>query len=369
MRLQSNPLVFLVALGLGSALFTEAASAQVTLRCGGGTVQTNGFVINAAGEVVFSENSIACNVNQNPGLPAPLALSITSPAANAQINVSAGPQNVSFAAQITNYTQSIDSCNVQVLPPGAGSPWPAVALTPNGNGAAAANIAFTQGIPGGTYNLRLSCQRTANGQQIVVSPVSRALTVVSTPPQTQCASNPIPNIFNNVIQRGFTDAYTGPPPPMTDFGEGGFGVLPNVTSNWRYWSLVNSYANGSLTGATLRTWKFRPTSGSFVQILKGSMGGAQIALSISECPGQFQGLAAACTSATGGLTWSTIPGDPIANRCKLDPTKDYYISTAQFDLNHLLATGQYRSTYGVCAGSSCSVEYVYQVQNKRHIQQ
>lgn len=360
MRLPALNLIFSAALAL---IVPNIVSAQVTLRCGGGTVQTNGFIINSQGEVVFSENSIACNVQQGSCLPDPLALSITAPAPGTSINVATQAQIVGFGAQITNYSADFDTCRVQVLPPG-GVAWTPITLTPNASGTASTNIQFNKGIAAGIYNMQLSCQRVANGQQIIVNPISRSLTVQSIGPIDQCDSNPIAAVFNPRIQKNFTDTYTGPPPPQTDPGEGGFGVQPNVTTNWRYWEHTNNYSNGTLTAATLRMWKFRPTAATRALLLKGNNGASQIAISISECPGQFEDLPSKCTGPTGSVQWSTNAGDSANTYCKLDPTKDYYVSTAQFDLNHLLSEGEYRSTYQVCAGSNCTVDYVYQVQNK-----
>lgn len=147
---------------IAGALLATAASLQaqgVTVRCGGGTVQTGGFTINQAGEVVFSEQSLACNVQQTGTcLPDPLQLSIGAPAAGTTIDVGTSAQTVQFSAQITNYSPTFDTCTLNVQP-APNTSWQAVTLQPNGSGAASTNVQFAQGAAAGTYSFQLSCSR------------------------------------------------------------------------------------------------------------------------------------------------------------------------------------------------------------------
>jgi hypothetical protein len=291
-------------------------------------------------------------------------LSITQPLEGHSINVSAQAQSVTFSAHLDNYTQGVDSCSVQVIPPN-GTAWPAVALSPV-NEVATTQLQFAQNAQAGSYTLRLSCNRQSNGQQVIVNPVNRSMTVISTQEPTACENFPIPAVFNPVIQQNFTNAYNGDPDGLPIAGSGGFGAQPNATTVWRYWDMDNVFSNNALTKSTLRVWKFRPTSATKAGPLKGNMGAsANIALSISECPGKFVDLPTKCTASSGSIYWSTNPADSATQFCKLDPTKDYYISAAQFDLSHLLSTNQYRSLYNVCAGTNCTSQNLYQVQNKK----
>lgn len=345
------------------ALSAVSAQASVVLRCGGGTVQTDGFIINAQGEVVFAENSIACNVQQT-GLPNPLALSITEPLAGASINVGDAAQNVQFVASITNYTAGVDVCAVTVQPPAPAAAWPAQVLTPVA-GVAIANLEFAQGLVSGSYNLQLSCDRTSNNQQVLVPSISRPLTVISTTQPTQCSTFPIPAIFQPVIQENFTTAYAPANPnfPLDPVpGSGGFGVQPNQATNFRYWGLSNRIVNNQLDRAELKTWRFRPPANTRMQIKKGNTGTAKIAASLSECPGQFTNLPTACRQLQGTIFWSTIASDAGNGWCVLDPNKDYFLSAAAIDLDQLLLNGQYVPSES-CAGSPCNVENLYQVQN------
>lgn len=354
-----------VVVAVASVLALSAVSAQasVVLRCGGGTVQTDGFIINAQGEVVFAENSIACNVQQT-GLPNPLALTIVDPAAGTTINVGDAAQNVQFFANIANYTAGVDVCRVTVQPPAPAASWPPITLAPVA-GVATANLEFAQGLVGGTYNLQLSCERVSNNQQVLVPSVSRQLTVISTVQPTQCSNFPIPAVFQPVIQENFTTAYTPANPsfPLDPLpGTGGFGVQPNQATNFRYWGLSNRILNSQLDRAELKTWRFRPPANTRMQIKKGNTGTAKIAASVSECPGQFTNLPTACRQLQGTIFWSTIPSDANNGWCVLDPAKDYYLSAAAIDLDQLLINGLYVPSES-CAGSPCNVENLYQVQN------
>lgn len=353
----------LFVLVAGISLHAGNGQAQgVTLRCGGGTVQTAGFVINNLGEVVFSENSIACNVVQT-GLPDPLALVITAPLAGASVNVSTGPQVVAFAGTITNYEASVDDCKVQVQPPAPGSPWPAVALAPNGAGVVNTNVNFAQGLAAGTYTFQLSCTREVNNQQVVVPSVSRGITVINQGGGNpdECESDPIPEIFSPIVQTNFAATFV-PDPGMVGtcnvYGTGGFGGLPNAPICARYHQTINRMSNNQFTQIGLKTYKFRPTVNTKVQLLWGNGSSPGVAVSISTCPGKFSGVPANCSS-TGNLTWAT---PPQAGWCQLDPTKDYYINYAHFDLPTFISNGNYVPVQ-TCAGNNCTVTERWKVQN------
>lgn len=352
-----------VVVAVASVLALSAATAQasVVLRCGGGTVQTDGFIINAQGEVVFAENSIACNVQQT-GLPNPLALSIVDPAAGTTINVGDAPQNVQFSANITNYTQGVDTCRVTVQPPAPSAAWPAVTLNPVA-GVATANIQFPQGLVAGQYNLQLACDRVSNNQQVLVPSVNRPITVQSSTAPIACTSFPIPSIFEMVSQANFTDPYVG---SFTDPGSGGFGVQPNQTSTWRYWGFQNRFVNNQLDRLQLKTWVFRPTANTRGLFYKGNIGTSTVALSISDCPGKFLEIPAQCRG-TGSIAWSTFASDtpPATNRCILDPTRDYIVSAATFNITTFVNSGG--TTYqpaSTCAGSPCTTSELYQVEHR-----
>lgn len=339
------------------ALSAVSAQASVVLRCGGGTVQTDGFIINAQGEVVFAENSIACNVQQT-GLPNPLALTIIDPQPGTTINVGDTAQNVQFSASITNYTPGVDTCRVTVQPPAPSAAWTPVTLNPVA-GVASANIEFPQGIVAGVYNLQLSCDRVSNNQQVLVPSVSRQITVQSTTAPIACTSFPIPSIFTPVSQANFTDPYLG---VWTEPGLGGFGVQPNQTSVWRYWGFENRFTNNQLSSLELKTWVFRPTANTRATILRGNTASSQVAVSLSDCPGKFVDLPPTCRSGGGSIQWSTVPGDDPAVRCILEPGRDYVLSASTFVLSTFLNTGAYQAV-SQCAGSPCTTLDVYQVQN------
>jgi len=354
---------FLLALVAGMSLHAGESHAQgVTLRCGGGTVQTAGFVINNLGEVVFSENSIACNVTQT-GLPDPLQLVITAPLPGASVNVSAAPQNVAFAGTITNYSPTVDACQVRVRPPAPGTPWSPVVLVPNG-GVVSTNIQFAQGLAAGIYIFELSCTRQVNGQQVVVPSVSTSITVINqggNPEPDECDSDPIPAIFGPVVQTNFNAPFVNDPGMFGTcnvFGTGGFGGAPNQNICARYHKNTNRLSNGQFTQIGLKTYKFRPTTNSKVTLLGGNGSSDAVAVSISACPGKFAGLPASCTG-TGTMVWTT---PPKVGFCQLDPTKDYYVSYAHFDLPNFLSTGNYAPVRS-CAGSNCTVDEWWKVQN------
>jgi hypothetical protein len=361
MRLIIRGILFALTAALG--LHASVGHAQgVTLRCGGGTVQTAGFVINNLGEVVFSENSIACNVQQ-AGLPDALALAITAPLPGVSINVSSGPQVLPFAGTINNYTASVDACQVRVIPPAPGTPWPPVVLQPNVAGVVSANINFAQGLQAGNYTLELSCAREVNDQQVIVPTVTRAVTVVNQGGGNpdECQSEPIPEIFSPVIQTNFSAAFVpdaGMWGTCNVFGTGGFGVPVNSPVCARYHQNTNQMSSGALTQVGLKTYKFRPTANTKVKLLWGNGSSPGVAISISTCPGKFAGLPSACTS-TASLTWAT---PPQAGWCQLDPTKDYYLNYAHFNLPTFLSTGDYVPVE-TCAGSNCTLNHHWKVQN------
>ncbi len=346
-----------VAVATVLALSATTAQASVVLRCGGGTVQTDGFIINAQGEVVFAENSIACNVQQT-GLPNPLALSIVDPVAGTTINVGDAAQNVQFSASITNYTPGVDVCRVTVQPPAPAAAWPAVTLNPVA-GVATANLQFPQGIVAGQYNLQLACDRVSNNQQVLVPSVNRPITVQSTTAPIACTDFPIPAIFTPVSQATFTDAYVG---VWDQPGSGGFGVQPNQPSVWRYWGFENRFVNNQLASLELKTWVFRPTANTRATILRGNTGTSQVAVSLSNCPGKYTDIPATCRSGGGSIQWSTFPGDNPNERCVLEAGRDYILSASTFVLSTFINSGVYQAV-SACAGSPCTTNDLYQVQN------
>lgn len=363
MRLSTlnSMLLMLVSVVVMTPVSTVSAQ-SVTLRCGGGTVQTGGFTINALGEVVFQEMSIACNVQQNPGLPEALVLSITAPPIGATVDVSNGPQNVAFSGLITNYSAAIDVCHLKVNAPSGAPAMPDIALTPNGAGEVSTSVPLATGIPGGNYTLRLSCTRTANNQQIVVAPVDRVLAVVSGPgAPVGCAATPVPAVFAAspaTSLNNYTDAHNSSSACFLP-GNGGFGAAPNVAICARHWTLVNQINNGTLQHAQLRSWKFRPTANTRMKLWRGNGGSGANTVSISECPGQFsQAGATPCQRQNSDVYWSTKAGD--TGYCQLDPNKDYYLNAASFDLNHFRDTGVYRPVQ-TCAGG-CQTEAIWKVQ-------
>lgn len=343
-----DPLALLASLALLAACPLQAS---VLLRCGGGSVATDGFVINGNGEVVFSEDSILCNADASH-LAQPLVLTIEHPPAGTTISTN----SVEVTAGIANFDVSHDDCGILVQPP---HPYPSgtpVAMVPI-DGVATADVPLVNGSTG-VHTLQLFCTRTLAGQQVRVPTATRAINVVGALPPPSCSAASTPPIFSPVTQVDFTAPYVG---DWASPGAGGFGGPPDQPLPWRYWYFRNSFSHGELSSLELKTWVFRPPAHARASLVRGPAGNSGIAVSLGHCPGTYLDIPAACRNAFGNLHWSTVPGDDPAHYCMLEAGRDYFLNAAAFDLEALVASGGLLYQAGpACAGQPCTVIALYQ---------
>lgn len=333
--------------------------ATVLLRCGGGSVATDGFVINGLGEVVFSEDSILCNPPQ-PAFPEPLALSILSPEPGTTIVVGGTSYSLEVQAGIANFDPRFDTCQLLVQPPAPNPSSAPVAMEPL-DGIATTTVDFTAWSWTGVHTLQLFCTREVAGQQVLIPPLTRHVNLVTAVAPPFCSAASAPTIFSPVTQYDFTAPYGG---SWADPGAGGFGGSPDQPLPWRYWYFQNRFSHGALSGLELKTWVFRPPADARAALLRGPTGTPGIAVALSDCPGKYLDVPAACRSGSGNLRWSTRAGDDPATYCLLEAGRDYILSAAAFDLAALIASGGTLYQAGpACVGQPCSVVELYQVGN------
>lgn len=357
-----NP--YLVGLVLVAAS-TLAHGQNIVLRCGGAqgenSIETDGYFINSQGEVVFNEESILCGPSGSlpgPGseLPGPLAAQFSQPPAGGPITQL--PANIPFTAQVSNYDyQSVffnDLCKVKTSGPAPGTATvQELTLQPaSGTGLATGSLSFPVGLANGNYQVALACSRHfQDGQQqaVVSNPALRTVNVNvpgdgggPTPP-SGCDNVPIDPIFSPINQRSFTDAYVG--------GDAGGGWREDhqtefdagKITGWLDWPMqVVRDANDNPLSLRLRVWAFQPTENARVQFQVHTQSANPVALSISECPGQFGAELGNCVQG-GSLDWATGSRVHPAS-CNLEAGKTYYINHALFHPQTYHNTGTFVSS-------------------------
>lgn len=349
---QRSSLLLAVALTAASSV----ALAQTVIRCGGGTTVTAGMVINSAGELVFPEQSIICGATASP-LPPALAMSIVSPGAGEEVNVTQGAQAVPFTANLTNFTSPYDQCpNVRLTPPvGAATNIPLnIAGTPP-NITANATFNFGPDAITGIYQAALNCSRVIDNQQVLLNPPSVQFSVVGGGVEpVNC--DPLPAIMN-VNLKNFTDPHPN-----------GFGVAFGAVRG----DTVFSGGNQGLVTAPLsppavlnvRSWRFTAPSAPVTGTIGISPGAGAAATSIASCPGVYA-VAGTCRKSGNNsqMKWSTKPNEPGA--CLLEPGQTYYFNGAHFSLSDFASGGVYNSSCG-CANPPCGgCSLVYQLQGSQ----
>ncbi len=343
---------------VGAAQVSQAQG--ITVRCGGDAGQTSttahaGYHLNNNGDLVFNEASVVCGaVVGSPDVPNRLevSFSVTAPVVN-----QAGTQaTVTFNGTATNFDVSAsfftDSCTATMTNP-SGAQAGTIALAPT-----APNGSFNQAMTfavsgGGTYHAGVVCTRNfiygAPQQAVVLNPATIPVAIDGGGIPTDC-----PAIHSKLTPRlsfPFNAAYAS--------NSGGWGHEINVnSSNNRHFHFARNVAGSTapypISTVALRYWSFVAPAGTSKQFNLTTAGAAPIAISISECPGDFRpslNVGKTCR-AYGDLAWTTVTGSQNAFNCHLEVGKTYYLNMSVFDVNLLDSLGDYYSTAG-CSGTNC----------------
>lgn len=317
------------------ATFRADAQQPITVICGNGTSQTAGVYFDSLGRLVFSEPNVCGSTVIGVGMPDPLSLVITSPAASNPpftVDVSNGSQQVSFAGNVgSSFDPDYDSCALSVNPlPNSNWTNPSP-LTVGGTGAVSSNVTFDQGLIAGDYDLSLNCSRVINQQQVVVPSATRTVRVASNGGGNACAGQVIPTQFSPLNIAEFHSSYG------VQFGQ----AFPQIG-----FPMTNVVSGGALQSAQVRSWRFTAPTSGVGQLFVDANAGTGFTLSISKgCPALFspsEGVPSICTHAgtNSALSWriSNTPATNPSSRCELDPGETYYLNVVYIRRNDLNAS-------------------------------
>lgn len=343
----------------------EMSQAQgITVRCGGDAGQTSatahaGYHLNNNGDLVFNESSVVCGaVVGSPDVPNRLSVTfqVSAPVVNqagtqATVDITGTAANFDIPASFFT-----DACTATINNP-AGALVHTAPIQPT-----APNGSFTRQVTfplsgGGTYHANVACTRNfihgAPQQAVVQNPASIPVAIDGGGVPTEC-----PAIHNKLSPR------VSFPFNSNHFSNGG-GWGHEITSNTagnRHWNFARN-VSGSISPypidtVTLRYWSFVAPVNMSKRFNLTTAGTSPIAISISECPGDFaaslntSGPTGKTCRAYGDLAWTTTASAQNPFNCHLEAGKTYYLNMSVFDINLLDSLGGYFSTAG-CSGNNC----------------
>lgn len=366
LNLSVTRLLPIACLLAAAATHAQAQNQNIVLRCGGAqgqdTTETGGYFINGAGEVVFNETSIHCGPGGGGPGPAPVVADALVPQFTqgpSPAQVTELPATVSFAAQVQNFDHGSlffdDQCTVTARSPANQAIASMQLSIAESTGAGTGSLIFPDGLANGSYSVSLACTRTfqPGDQQVVVNnPVSQTVAVNVAgggPGGAACTDQPIDSVFDPQIGFAYTDPY------QSNGQTGGWdGKNPEQPTNWLKWKyeLIKQGQTSNISRTTLRYWSFVAPENKKMLLRRATGNVDVIAISISECPGQFNVDQSNCAM-NASMYWAT------GNRqddysCNLEAGKTYYVNSAIFDMATFQETGQYTSQVSC---TSCTAEY------------